>query len=471
MDRIALRFQNRWQVLLITILLLLACSPTPLPHAWVDRLNRAAVALQAAQVTQALENIELAIAAEPALANLHLLASDLASFLGENERSDNHLSAIDPKTLENQENFCRLARTIDLAETEQFPDPRWERWVTECPFAYEQVRGMQLGIFSSDPDPNQLPYLKYLLQIRPYDRQIQRAYAQLLSSTNPDQAIEPLRVLSNLPGENYPLERDLLVAIQSSSKQGSRAYTFAQVGQVFARYQRWPMARINFQTAVLEDPDYSEARAYLGLSKEQMGLDGYSEISTALSADPGDPRRYVFLAIHYQKQAEPELALQALDTAARLDPENPAFAAQLGSAFAELGDFSAATQAYLAATDLAPNESQFWLLLARFSLEHDIDLVGLGLPAVRNAISMEPENPVGFELLGTIQFELEEFTLAERSLRSALALEPVSPSTQYVYGLLMQMEGQPEIARAAFLAASLMDTEGRYAQIALRFLE
>lgn len=471
MENITLRFRNRWQLLLVVLILLLAFSPTPLPNSWVGSLDRAVLALQSGDLTSALEDIESSIATEPALASLHFFASDLAIFLGDHGRSADHLTMLEPGFLEPAERFCHSTRIDSYERVVSDPDSSWERWVSECPYALQQAKDVWLESFSTYPNANQLPYFRILHEIDPEDVEIHMAYAQLLSIENPEEALDHLRELSNRPDGTHALERDILRMIGASEVDEASAFRLAQIGQVFARYQRWSMARLAFQAAVLEEPGYNEAHAYLGLAKEQTGQDGYDEISSAIGAAPNSPLPYVFLAIHHQKRGQIDLASQALDSAARLDPENPAIAAQLGSVYAELGDFSSATQAYLAATDLSPDDDRFWLLLAGFSLEYDLDLVGIGLPAARNAVSVASDKTQAYEMLGKIQLELGKYSLAERSLREALSLEPLSPSVQYSYGLLMQLTAQPDVARAAFLAASLIDSEGRYGVLAARFLQ
>jgi tetratricopeptide (TPR) repeat protein len=425
-------------------------------------LNRASIALQSGSIHQALEEIEEALALEPALAELHLLASDLAYFLGEADESEAHLVAAEGALQDKQIGFCRRARVEINLTFQGSPDSTWKRSIQDCPLAYHAAVEEMLEVFLSNPQRSLLPYLERLYLAEPAETRIQQAYARLLSVYAPEDAIDLLRELAERNSEDAALERDLLRAIAGAQNEDTPAYTYAQVGQVLARYQNWPLARLAFQNALVEEPDYIDAQAYLGLAKEQTGGDGYAEISSAISAQPQDPKAYVFLAIHHLNRDETTAAHQALDQAARLDPENPAIAAQLGAVYAEIGDFSAATQAYLASTELASRDGQFWQLLARFSLDHDIDIRNLGLPAARNAVSVDPDNASAYELLGTIQLELEDYTHSLRSFRTSLMLDPLSPRGQYLFGVLMLASGDREAADAAFLAAATLDKSGRY---------
>lgn len=468
-ESLLIKLRNRWQILLVSLLMLLAVSPVPQHSRWVDALSQASVALRAGRIKPALDKIEIALEAEPALASLHLIASDLAFYNGEMDRADSHLQ--DAKRLLAQDDigFCRLARDELTSDFSTPPTQRWEQLMRQCSYAFQRSRTQLLESLQDHPTASQLPYLEILHIASPDDQALERAYARLLSIYEPDQAIDHLRALSNQDADAFVLERELLRAIRSAEPEASQAFTAARVGQVFARYQQWRLARLAFEEAVLGDPEYDEAIAYLGLSKMQTGENGMPELAAALSINRANPRTYIFLAMQQQELGEVQAAREALDTAARMDPENPAIAAQLGSVYAEIGDFAAATQAYLVATELAPDDARFWLLLAGYSLQYNLDLTDIGLPAARNAISVEPLDPQGYEMLANILLELQRLTPASRNIRTALEINPRSARAQYVYGLLLLAKGQDEDAAAAFLAASRLDASGKYDEIAARF--
>lgn len=470
LEDITLRIRGRWQHILATLLLILALSPTPLHGQWVDAVERASIALKAGQVGPALTEIDKALEAEPALASLHLLASDLAYFTGDVELSQAYLQEVPETWLEEPQQLCRRVRMLISGESDPVWSASFKRALASCPQIFQQVKVELLHEFSAAPQPDLLAPLQTLHEIDPADREILQAYCRLLGALDPHEAVEHLREIVRVESDSADLEREILLLVHDAQDR-SQATTLAEVGQIYARYQHWGLAALSFQRAVELEPDYSLAWAYLGLAFEQTGGDGSSEILRARSELPMDPRPHVFLAIHLVKAGQPNRARASLDTAAALDPENPAIAAQLGSVYAEIGDFSAATQAYLAAAELAPDDGRFWLLLASFSLEHDLDLVGIGLPAARNAVSIDPQNPRAHEKLGAIHFNLDNFMLAERSLRTALSLDGRAPSAQYNYGLLMLAFGRRQAADAAFRAASILDEGGQYADLSARFLQ
>ncbi len=60
--------------------------------------------------------------------------------------------------------------------------------------------------------------------------------------------------------------------------------------------------------------------------------------------------------------------------AAEYEPTNPAWQAEIGNAYIKRGDLVAALAAYQHATELAPNKSTYWSLLAVFCAENSVYL-------------------------------------------------------------------------------------------------
>jgi Flp pilus assembly protein TadD len=174
--------------------------------------------------------------------------------------------------------------------------------------------------------------------------------------------------------------------------------------------------------------------------------------------------------MHWQELGKPEIALQQLDIASRLDPTNPAVNAELGSVYAALGDTRSAIAAYRQATDLAPKDPRFWKLLAQYSLMNEIEVPTLGLPAARNAVVLNPNDPVSLDSLGYAHFLIGNFRMSERLLWHAVNLAPRRADIQYHIGLLRYAQGEDHKARAAFSMTILLDPGGAIGQLAARIL-
>jgi cytochrome c-type biogenesis protein CcmH/NrfG len=219
------------------------------------------------------------------------------------------------------------------------------------------------------------------------------------------------------------------------------------------------------------DPDIHEARAYLGLSKDQIGQNGLDDLLAAADALPDQSLPHVFLALHWLNVGEEEQARDALTVAAQLDPLNPAIAAQLGEVYIGLGDLVAASAAYRQAADLDPKNPAFWLLLARFSNQYDVDIQTLALPAARNAVALSTRETAPLVELAYTHFLLGNHILAERLLWRAVALDPFNAQTQYYLGLLFDAQGNRNGAWAAMKLASSLNAPERYQALAKRWIE
>ena len=292
-----------------------------------------------------------------------------------------------------------------------------------------------------------------------------------------DTVVDPVKALPNLiefhqtVTEEDPLIKDMIVAIQSALAAGSPAFVYAQAGQTFARHGHWDLAVSSFETAVKMEPDYVEALAYLGLARDRAGGEGFEELSDAIHISPAAPLPHLFLGMHWKSSNEFGKAQESLEMAFQLDPTDPIISAELGSAYYALAEYEAAENAYRQAAALAPDEPAFWLLLAQFSLVTEIEIDSLALPASRNALALQPDDPASYDALGFSHFLLNNTVMAERMFQRALALDGSFASAHYHLGLLYLAEGQNDPAIHYLEQAMASDPEGPIAPLAERTLD
>jgi tetratricopeptide (TPR) repeat protein len=215
------------------------------------------------------------------------------------------------------------------------------------------------------------------------------------------------------------------------------------------------------------------AHAYHGLALDQQGLDGLAELEAAVRLDPRSAAVQSLLGLHWQLQGQPQKAIPYLEVAVELEPENGAFRASLAAARAEAGDVQAAIAEYRQAAESEPADPVFWRLLAAFSIAQEFELSDTGLPAARNAVVLDPEDPAALDLAGYAHFLLGDLVTAERLTVRSLELDPTSASARLHYGLLLSAAGRTREALTQLsAAASLGGTSpaGQYAQRALTHL-
>jgi tetratricopeptide (TPR) repeat protein len=261
------------------------------------------------------------------------------------------------------------------------------------------------------------------------------------------------------------------LAIQNAARHGDPALTLGAAGRALGEIGEWPLAAWAFEEALSLDPQAADVRAYLGLALDQSGGDGLLHLRRAAEEAAESPLPHFFLGLHWRARGEAERALQALTTAAELDPENPAIAAELAGALEDLGEMDEALAAFLYAANLAPDEPGFWRLLADFSTRNEIQVTAVGLPAARNALALAPDDPASSDALGFAYFLAGDDALARRFIDRAVGLDPLRSSTQYHLGLVLLSGGEVAAARSALETAALLDPDGPVGALARRTLE
>lgn len=295
--------------------------------------------------------------------------------------------------------------------------------------------------------------LKTLLILEP--GQAQRAYRLALLETATDPASAPayLAQASLLDPSRAPAVQAIQTSLDAAGLQSNPAYTFLLVGRALAALDEWELAAEAFSRATKTRSDYAEAWAYLGEARQHTTPEnvddqaGLAELKKSWDLDPGSLSANTFLGFYWERHAKPDLALVYLKKAASLDPQNPVLPTELGNATAALGDLPAAQNYYQQAIDLDPQNPVYWRILAEFSLTHQIQVREIALPAARQAVLLEPLNPIGLDLLGQSFFMLEDYANAERTLQRALLASPSYPPAHLHLGQTYLMQGDLQKGR------------------------
>ncbi len=101
-----------------------------------------------------------------------------------------------------------------------------------------------------------------------------------------------------------------------------------------------------------------------------------------------------------------------------------------------------------------------WLLLARFYLDHTLDLEASGAPAAATALALAPDDARAHDLVGWAAFLLGDDRAAQTSLERAVALDPRHCAAHYHLGRLWDARGLPDQAAAAYVRALECDARG-----------
>lgn len=461
---------SRAAVLIPALGLLMLIAPTPFPVQFAGQLQAARTALRAGRPDLALPPLEQALAREPALAGISLDMIEVALGAERPDLAIGLIEALPASTRQSDQVACYQARAAIQSDDWRAAIDQIEAAGRQCRQPLEQLNQLAAELTRDGDYEGARTLLDELIRVNP-GSPLQHYRLGLLEATRrPELALSHLAVANELDPE-LPVPSDLVRAIQTGLDSGEPAYALAQAGQSLARAGEWAMAAEALGNALAIDPDYTEARAYLGLALDRSGGDGLEQLELAVSEAPEAALPHQLLGRHWRLHGEPALALAEFEMAASLAPEDPLIAVDLGAGYAAVGDLPAARAAYLHATELSPNDPVVWLLLAQFSVDFEVELVQLGIPAARRAIALQPDSAEAVDLLGYAYYLAGRWELASRFLGRALELDPQVATAHYHMGLLQLSRGQVSAGKRALQQAWNLDPEGRIGNLALRSLE
>jgi len=446
-------------------------------HPEDDRVPRLMVQAQSAARHglhgESLEDLEAMLAFDPALAALHLPAAELALRAGQPERALTHLDAADHLLPADDLRSCKRMEAMLQAGDWTSAETLWStsqgvcqgdaalihHWVEDLwdRNAYLEASGFLDALQASTASTDVTS-----LDLR------RAALADVVF--RPERAASSLRrALAALSGPDPLLAA--LAELDQPSQGTTMAPYYASVGGALANAEEWGLAREALQRALAEEPNLAVARAYLGMAIQRMGEPGWGQILAALLTDPSSSAVWTIVGDYRLERGDATESLHAYQQAARLDSNNAAAAAGMGAALATMGRIDEAIEAYTHATELAPSDPRFWMLLSRLSLRLDFDVHSVGLPAARNAVAQEPENPSAWAALGYAHVLAGEPRLGLRLILTSIDIGASDPETYYHLGLAYLALGDHPGAEAALEAAVELDPQGPIGEIARRTLE
>ena len=441
-------------------LLVAALGPRPRAHSFDLFLSRAAIAAGAGQPAAALDRLDEAIRFDPALGALHLPAAQLALQAGDASALRRHLQALLPGSVATNETRCLLAHlpADPAAETIPASDA-----CTNRPTATDKA---EPGIPRQSELAGAAAALRRQLEKEPEDLPGWERLAALTELTD-TRSVQPVILRAY---RTFPEGSDFLDGLWLISHQDNPSLTpaerAARTGQLLAAQGDWSLAGAAWARAVELEPQFPQAKAYLGLAMSKTDADGLPLLLTASAEAPYDPIIRSLLGQQFLSAGDPVAAVRELDYAHRLDPGNPAITAALGAALAQNGRLDVAAEAYRQAAAQDPRNPAFWLLLAEFSLRYDYLVETLGLDAARNAVALSPQDPAALSALGMAHSLVGDRATAERLLQSAIALDPSSGLGWYRYALVVLDQGRVDDARRALATAGSLDSGGIVGQLA-----
>jgi tetratricopeptide (TPR) repeat protein len=347
---------------------------------------------------------------------------------------------------------------------------QWEQALADSPEDDALLVRLARNYEASGRYSDAVRVLNTLARLRGSDAAVYYRLALLSAASTPPEAPARLALVAEIDPALAPTVQVVLSAIQVGQATGDNAVVFAQVGRAFEELGEWRLAEEALSRAVALSPEYADAYVYLGLAQDMQGKDGLEAYERALALAPESAVAQFYAGLYWRRFGDARKALAHLEAAQRLDPENPAVAAEMGGAHASLGDLQAAEQWLSQAVMLAEHEARWWRLLARFALDHEYHVAEVGLPAARQAAGLEPDNAEGADLLGYALVVTGDLINGQKMLERAVALNPEAASTYLHLGVLYARLGQPAEAEALLNHALALDPQGLYGNLAMQAL-
>jgi tetratricopeptide (TPR) repeat protein len=316
--------------------------------------------------------------------------------------------------------------------------------------------------------------LESLLTLGPGNADTHYQLGLLYAATHPEVAMAHLERAAGLNTLLAPAVEMLQRSLGISLFENDPSYTYLQTGRSLASLDEWDLAVEAFRRAAKARPDYAEAHAYLGEALQHLTsppLDARSELEKALSLDLNSVAANVFMGIYWQRLEEYEKSLEYLEIAASLEPDNPALQAEIANTYAAKGDLPTALSFYQKSVELAPRDPVYWRVLAEFSLQHQVQVRQIALPAIRQALLLSPDDPVILDLMGHTFFLLEDYSSAERFLLRAVQADPAYAQARLHLGMTYLLQGEISVAREQLSLAHDLAPQTQVAERAQRLLQ
>jgi tetratricopeptide (TPR) repeat protein len=280
---------------------------------------------------------------------------------------------------------------------------------------------------------------------------------------------EQIRTLDAQTG--YPLT-DLLRSLDRASLNDSPAYHLTLSAQSLAALGEWNLARLGLERATTSDPSYAPAWALLAEARQQTRHpEALEALQRALSLNPEEASTHAYLGLYWQRQNQPENATQAFQRAVELEPTNPYWLISLSETSFASGQLTAAYAYAAQSTRIAPQNADTWRALAIFCLKTEACLKQDGLSAALKARQQTPNDWRSAHLLGQVFMTLGEDSSARALLKRAIQLAPQEAAPRYHLGLLHLRRSETDLARENLQAALALAQGSPLAETIQRVME
>jgi tetratricopeptide (TPR) repeat protein len=301
-------------------------------------------------------------------------------------------------------------------------------------------------------------YLTQALELHPSDTDAATAHSllgRLAAGDDPTRAANHFRQAG---------DGDMLAVLEAVDAEPDPARRNLLLGIAALQRSELSLARHDFEQSIALAPASAEAHAYLAHTLDQVGetVAAAELLDQALNLDKDSTLVYYFLGTHHRQVGNVDAAQAALWQALLRDPENAALRVEMAKTFVDESDYPNAEEWYQGAVEVAPDDTDFVLMLVRFYLDHLYHVTEGGLPAAQALVELAPDDARAYDQLGWAHHLAGQHAEGERVLLQALKLDPDLVSAHYHLGSLYLTIGQHELARGHLQRVVDLDLHGFY---------
>jgi tetratricopeptide (TPR) repeat protein len=132
--------------------------------------------------------------------------------------------------------------------------------------------------------------------------------------------------------------------------------------------------------------------------------------------------------------------------AALLKPEDASIQLQWGQNSLLAGDIVEAQEHFESAAVLSPDDNAVWAQVARYSVDSELFVEDLGLPAALRFLKAEPNDPEALVLVGRAFLVLGNLVTAESYLSQAVENFPDDMASHFYYALYLLASNEASLA-------------------------
>ncbi len=290
-------------------------------------------------------------------------------------------------------------------------------------------------------------------------------YLGLLAASDDNRAsVEYLRLAAE--GDDREIcnkASEMLALLDEIAASEDEAYVAARLGRAYLKLDVPSLAVTQLDRVITLQPNNQTARAYIGYAF--FALDDLNAARDVLrqvtQQAPKQPLGHYFLGLLHRSEGYLPTALWDFKTSLKIDPSNAAVYAEIGDTYERMGQYAMAGDWYRTATEVAPDEPGFLILLAQFYVDV-LPKAEEGMIAARQAVAAAPDSAVAQDLLGWALYLAGESRRALAPLERAIVLDPDFARAYYHLGVIYARLGREANAQWAYQRAIDLDLEGEY---------